>query len=285
MSVRENMAFGLELRKTPKPEIKRRVDEAAKMLGLDELLERKPKALSGGQRQRVAMGRAIVRQPAVFLFDEPLSNLDAKLRVQMRVEIANLHRRVGATMVYVTHDQVEAMTLADRIAVMSMGELQQFAGPMEVYLRPKNKFVAGFIGSPAMNFVDGTLADIGGRLVFQAPSISFALAPEHAARITAVPGKVGRVTLGFRPQHMHAGGQDVVGQGRVMHIELMGAEIFAHIELGPNLVVARLPADHLLAVGDTLELGVDAPKVHVFDEPGTNLTLDPNAGPIGASHA
>ncbi|MCC6620485.1 MAG: sn-glycerol-3-phosphate ABC transporter ATP-binding protein UgpC [Deltaproteobacteria bacterium] len=292
MSVRENMAFGLELRKTPKDEIKRRVAEAAKTLGIEDYLERKPKALSGGQRQRVAMGRAIVRQPAVFLFDEPLSNLDAKLRVQMRLEIASLHRRVGATMVYVTHDQVEAMTLADRIAVMSMGELQQFASPMEVYLRPKNKFVAGFIGSPAMNFVDGALARDGDRLRFVAPGLDVPLSPEHAQRL-AGHGAGGPMTLGIRPQHLHiaradaAGPSDAVTTGKVIHVELMGTEIFAHFDIAPagagapSMLVARLPGDHLLAVGETLSLGVDAGKLHVFDQPGTNVTLDP----AGAVHA
>jgi len=300
MSVRENMAFGLELRKNPKDDIKRRVAEAAKTLGIEEYLERKPKALSGGQRQRVAMGRAIVRQPAVFLFDEPLSNLDAKLRVQMRLEIASLHRRVGATMVYVTHDQVEAMTLADRIAVMSMGELQQFASPMEVYLRPKNKFVAGFIGSPAMNFIDGALVQGGDRLRFEAPGVSVPLAPEHAARLARPGGPLaGPVTLGVRPQHLHlAAAGDAVATGRVVHVELMGTEIFAHLDIAPaggggapSMVVARLPGDHLLSVGESLALGVDAPKLHVFDAAGVNVTLDPQSpidpkppGP-GAAHA
>ena len=291
MSVFENMAFGLELRKTPKPEIARRVAEAAKILGLEELLQRKPKALSGGQRQRVAMGRAIVRQPSVFLFDEPLSNLDAKLRVQMRVEIASLHRRLGATMVYVTHDQVEAMTLADRIAVMSMGELQQFATPMEVYLRPKNRFVAGFIGSPSMNFIDGTLVSEGGQLRFRGPAVDLVLAPEHAAMLAnRGPG----AALGLRPQHLHtADGHSPIGRGKVMHIELMGAEIFAHLEVGPNLLIARLPADHPPAIGDTLALGVEANKVHVFDQAGENLTIAAgenltiagDVSPTGAAHA
>ncbi|HRE87901.1 MAG TPA: sn-glycerol-3-phosphate ABC transporter ATP-binding protein UgpC, partial [Myxococcota bacterium] len=235
MTVRENMAFGLELRKMEKSEIARRVNEAAKVLGLGDLLDRKPKALSGGQRQRVAMGRAIVRQPSVFLFDEPLSNLDAKLRVQMRLEIASLHRRVGATMVYVTHDQVEAMTLADRIAVMSMGELQQCDTPMDVYLKPKNKFVAGFIGSPAMNFIDGELTTVDGRLAFTCPGLTLPLSADHAARLSS-RNVSGKVTLGVRPQHLHRGadggsGEGVVGSGRVIHVELMGTESFVHLEL------------------------------------------------------
>ena len=277
MTVRENMAFGLELRKMPKDEITRRVKEAAKTLGLEELLDRKPKALSGGQRQRVAMGRAIVRQPAVFLFDEPLSNLDAKLRVQMRLEIASLHRRVGATMVYVTHDQVEAMTLADRIAVMSTGELQQFASPMEVYQRPKNRFVAGFIGSPAMNFVDGELVNEGGRLCFKAQGLTLLLAPEHVSRLANAAK--GPVTLGVRPQHLHRGAEaDAVSHGKVIHIELMGTESFVHLDVAGSgsgqMLVARLPGDQVPHVGEVMPLTIEAPKVHVFDAAGVNITLD-----------
>jgi multiple sugar transport system ATP-binding protein len=298
MTVRENMAFGLELRKTSKEEIRTRVDAAAQMLGLAEsgILDRKPKALSGGQRQRVAMGRAIVRQPAVFLFDEPLSNLDAKLRVQMRLEIAALHRRVGATMVYVTHDQVEAMTLADRIAVMSMGEVQQFASPMEVYLRPKNRFVAGFIGSPAMNFIDGRLNSVGDVLHFVAPGLDVPLAPEHAERLKAAGALERPVTLGVRPQGLASAadgrssvepGAGSIGSGRVIHVELMGSEIFAHVEVGgPEskiTLVVRLPGDQPVGVGDTLPLGVDTQKLHVFDASGVNLTLDPHPAPIGHS--
>ena len=274
MSVRENMAFGLELRKTPKTEIERRVAEAAKTLGLEELLDRKPKALSGGQRQRVAMGRAIVRQPSVFLFDEPLSNLDAKLRVQMRVEIAALHRRVGATMVYVTHDQVEAMTLADRIAVMSVGEVQQFASPMDVYHRPRNKFVAGFIGSPAMNFAPGALRDEGGALWFRGDGLTVRLDDAHAAALRAA--KPEKVTLGFRPQHVHKLRPDEVeaGAGTVVHNELMGIETFAHVRIGASTYVVALPGDMLIAVGDPLAVGVDASRVHVFDDAsGLSLTL------------
>ncbi|MFO0750300.1 MAG: sn-glycerol-3-phosphate ABC transporter ATP-binding protein UgpC [Myxococcota bacterium] len=285
MSVRENMAFGLELRKMPKAEIARRVDEAAKMLELGDLLNRKPKALSGGQRQRVAMGRAVVRQPAVFLFDEPLSNLDAKLRVQMRVEIAALHRRVGATMVYVTHDQVEAMTLADRIAVMSTGELQQFASPMEVYHRPANQFVAGFIGSPGMNFVNGTTTAEGDGLVFRGEGLTVVLEPDHVARIkkaATVP-----VVLGLRPQHLHFApeGTPSIGAGTVGHVELMGAETFAHVHFdsagagkGATVVVA-LPGEMRVVVGDRLAVGIDAKRVHAFDTAGRNLTVIPLGEP------
>jgi ABC-type sugar transport system ATPase subunit len=267
MTVRENMAFGLELRKVPKAEIRRRVDEVAKMLGLadDGMLERKPKALSGGQRQRVAMGRAIVRQPSVFLFDEPLSNLDAKLRVQMRLEIASLHRRVGATMIYVTHDQVEAMTLADRIAVMSVGELQQFASPMEVYLRPRNRFVAGFIGSPAMNFVDGVLD--GGRFV--GGGLSVALTDAQNARLASINGPV---TLGLRPQHLSRATGPDIGSGTIAHLELMGAETFAHVEIDGRILVVALPGDAPVKVGDSLSIDADPRRLHVFDASGLNLT-------------
>ncbi len=276
MTVRQNMAFGLELRKMPKAEIAQRVAEAARMLGLGELLERKPKALSGGQRQRVAMGRAIVRRPSVFLFDEPLSNLDAKLRVQMRVEIAALHRRVGATMVYVTHDQVEAMTLADRIAVMSVGELQQFDSPMDVYHRPKNKFVAGFIGSPAMNFASGKLSEESGRLCFVGDGLRLPLTEAHAARLRAANPQ--SVTLGFRPQHVHRlqEGEQQAGAGKVLHNELMGIETFTHVKVGDATFIVALPGDVLIAVGDPLAFGIDASRVHVFDDAsGVNLTLPP----------
>ncbi len=283
MKVRENMAFGLELRKTPKAEIERRVQEAAKTLGLEDLLDRKPKALSGGQRQRVAMGRAIVRQPSVFLFDEPLSNLDAKLRGQVRLEIASLHRRLGATMVYVTHDQVEAMTLADRIAVMSTGELQQFASPMEIYLAPRNKFVAGFMGSPTMNFIDGEITR-DGPMVFRAKGITVPLAPAHAALIRDVAGPK---TLGIRPQDLRRATRpdEVIATGRVLHGELMGAEILAHVEVDTNVLVVRLPADHLLGVGDPFEFAVDATKLHVFDAAGDNITLGALTVPTAASAA
>jgi len=274
MTVAENMAFGLKLRKMPKAEIAKRVEEAARMMELTEYLERKPKALSGGQRQRVAMGRAIVRQPSVFLFDEPLSNLDAKLRVQMRVEIAGLHRRLGTTMVYVTHDQVEAMTLADRIAVMSMGYLQQYGTPMEVYRRPRNKFVAGFIGSPAMNFVPGKLVRADGGLRFEGHGVSLVLPPAHAACCeSAVDGEV---TLGLRPQQLHSAqeGEAVVANGEITHTEHMGFEAFAHTRLAEGLtLVVRLPGDRVHSVGDRLKVGVDEAQFHIFDKDGLNLTV------------
>ncbi|TNF29155.1 MAG: sn-glycerol-3-phosphate ABC transporter ATP-binding protein UgpC [Deltaproteobacteria bacterium] len=284
MTVAENMAFGLKLRKMPKAEIAKRVQGAAEMLGLTEYLARKPKALSGGQRQRVAMGRAIVRQPSVFLFDEPLSNLDAKLRVQMRVQIAALHRSLATTMVYVTHDQVEAMTLADRIAVMSMGYLQQYGTPMEVYRHPKNKFVAGFIGSPAMNFVPGKLSARGDDLVFQGHGLELLLPPAHAAACASASGC--EVTLGLRPQQLHAvsNGEAVVGTGEITHTENMGSETFAHTRIDPDTtLVVRLPGDRLATVGDTLAVGVEANRFHVFDADGVNLTRETQRGSDAAA--
>ncbi|PKN58757.1 MAG: hypothetical protein CVU56_04150 [Deltaproteobacteria bacterium HGW-Deltaproteobacteria-14] len=273
MTVAENMAFGLKLRKMPKVEIAKRVDAAAEMLGLTEYLARKPKALSGGQRQRVAMGRAIVRQPSVFLFDEPLSNLDAKLRVQMRVQIAALHRSLRTTMVYVTHDQVEAMTLADRIAVMSMGYLQQYGAPMEVYRQPKNRFVAGFIGSPAMNFVPGRLVPHRDGLAFEGHGCNLVLPAAHAAACADASGA--EVTLGLRPQQVHAAadGEPVVATGEITHTEHMGSETFAHTRVDADtILVVRLPGDLLASVGDTLRVGVEPHRVHVFDASGVNLT-------------
>src|SRR5215213_8672770 len=207
MSVRENLAFALRLRKLPQAEIDRRVQQAADTLGLSDVLERKPRQLSGGQRQRVALGRAIVREPKVFLFDEPLSNLDAQLRVQMRREIAKLHKDLGATMIYVTHDQVEAMTLGDRIVVMSKGHVQQIDSPMNLYDHPRNKFVAGFIGSPGMNFIDGVLVN-GDRVQFVADSNSFSvdLPPSLMERMHGYEGKA--VTLGIRPEDVSVAPED-----------------------------------------------------------------------------
>ncbi|HSC71982.1 MAG TPA: sn-glycerol-3-phosphate ABC transporter ATP-binding protein UgpC, partial [Candidatus Methylomirabilis sp.] len=201
MTVYDNMAFGLKLRKFPKPEIQRRVQEAAEILGIQELLSRKPRALSGGQRQRVAVGRAIVRKPQVFLFDEPLSNLDAKLRVAMRAELKKLHDRLQATVVYVTHDQVEAMTMGDRIVIMKDGLIQQVGAPLEVYAAPQNQFVAGFIGSPAMNFIPCTITAQDGNLFFKAPGLSLPAPAGKAKALAAYRDKA--VTLGVRPEDLH----------------------------------------------------------------------------------
>ncbi len=259
MTVFDNMAFGLKLRKRPKDEIKREVEKAADILGLREVLDRKPKALSGGQRQRVALGRAIVREPSVFLFDEPLSNLDAKLRVQTRTEISKLHKDLGATMIYVTHDQVEALTMGDRIVVLHDGHVQQVAPPMELYNHPANTFVAGFIGSPSMNFIHGALED--GAFVSESGSV----------RIEGVPTPVqGAVTLGIRPEDMYTVSETPVGKrvssivpGTVDVQEPMGNEIFAYVNIDPtSRLVARLEPQEL---HDSIDLVFDLDKIHLFD--------------------
>src|SRR5499433_398797 len=224
MTVYDNMAFGLKMRKFPKAEIEKRVREAAEILGIQELLKRKPRQLSGGQRQRVAVGRAIVRHPQVFLFDEPLSNLDAKLRVQMRVELKRLHQRLKSTAIYVTHDQVEAMTLGDRIVVMNQGSIQQIGAPLEVYSRPQNKFVAGFLGSPAMNFMDVSIAERGGEIYAESPAVSIKLAGEKARRLSSYNGAP--LTLGIRPEDLHPGGEASCAIDAVVEVvEPLGSEI------------------------------------------------------------
>ena len=264
MSVYENMAFGLKLRKMPKAEIDTRVREAAAMLGLEALLDRKPKALSGGQRQRVAVGRAIVRKPKVFLFDEPLSNLDAKMRVSTRAELSRLHARLGATMIYVTHDQTEAMTMGDRICVMKDGEIQQVAAPLELYNQPVNMFVAGFIGSPAMNFFQGSIwRGEGGMKFVEEAGGDDAL----SVALSAGSGSGGRrVVLGVRPEDV------VVGQGAeagnavtVELVEPMGAETFLHLRTGKTAFVARVPADAMHRRGEVVRVHCDAAKVRLFD--------------------
>jgi len=280
MTVRANMAFGLMLRKMPAAEIAARVGEAARMLGLEALLDRKPAALSGGQRQRVAMGRAVVRQPAVFLFDEPLSNLDAKLRVQMRLEIARLHKRLGATILYVTHDQVEAMTLADRIAVMHEGVLQQCAPPREVYGAPANTYVATFIGSPAMNLLPVEVRD--GEL--RGSGLELALPDGHALRASAAAGAV---VIGVRPQEWRiaAAGDAVHARMRVDGIEPLGAETNVFGELvdaqpvpctdGPTQMrresacILRCDPDHAPRDGALVDLHVE--RYHVFGRDGRRI--------------
>jgi multiple sugar transport system ATP-binding protein len=264
MSVYDNLAFGLKLRKMPKAEIDTRVREAAGILGLDRYLDRKPKALSGGQRQRVALGRAIVREPKVFLMDEPLSNLDAKLRVQTRAEIARIHRRLGTTIVYVTHDQVEAMTMGDRIAVMKDGLLQQVGTPEELYTHPSNLFVAGFIGSPAMNFVTVTTA--GGELMMGQSRLSLGGEP---ARVVAAqtPGK--SLTIGFRPEHLKLanGTTDSVMRfpAEVDVVEYLGNEELIHARAEGNDIVALLPSDRKVKAGEKVELAVPLERLFVFD--------------------
>jgi multiple sugar transport system ATP-binding protein len=271
MSVYDNLAFGLKLRKTPKADIDRRVKEAAGILGLERFLDRKPKALSGGQRQRVALGRAIVREPAVFLMDEPLSNLDAKLRVQTRAEIARLHQRLGTTTVYVTHDQVEAMTMGDRIAVMRDGILQQVGTPEELYDHPNNVFVAGFIGSPAMNFAT-VKATEGEDLMLGSSKLNLSGA---AARAAADRPKGADLLIGFRPEHLDiADGADgaVRIPAKVDVVEYLGNEELIHAQAEGNEIVALIPSDRKVRAGDNIELGVPLDKLHVFD-PETEKSL------------
>ncbi|HYN64521.1 MAG TPA: sn-glycerol-3-phosphate ABC transporter ATP-binding protein UgpC [Candidatus Limnocylindrales bacterium] len=271
MSVYDNLAFGLKLRKTPKADIERRVKEAAGILGLDRFLDRKPKALSGGQRQRVALGRAIVREPSVFLMDEPLSNLDAKLRVQTRAEIARLHQRLGTTTVYVTHDQVEAMTMGDRIAVMKDGLLHQVGTPQELYDGPVNVFVAGFIGSPAMNFATVKAAEGEALMLGNAKLV---LSGKAAAAVAARPPGAD-LLIGFRPEHL-----DVTdGRGEVVKIpatvdvvEYLGNEELIHAQAEGNEIVALIPSDRNVKSGQQIELSVPLDKLHVFD-PETEKSL------------
>jgi multiple sugar transport system ATP-binding protein len=267
MSVYENMAFGLKLRRYPKPEIDARVRTAAETLGLTPYLDRKPRALSGGQRQRVAVGRAIVRQPQVFLFDEPLSNLDAALRVHMRTEINELHNRLKATMIYVTHDQVEAMTLADKIVVMRSGRVEQADSPLELYHRPANHFVAGFIGSPAMNFVAGRVEGSAGQaLTFNTSGSSLPLPPAAAAELSAFQGR--DLILGVRPEDIDRNGSaatTIPTRVRVTVVEPMGSETFVHFRLGESPLLARLDGDRVPHVGEEMEIHIDLSRSHLFD--------------------
>jgi multiple sugar transport system ATP-binding protein len=261
MTAYENMAFALQLRKIPRPDIDRRVREAAQLLGIGELIDRKPRQLSGGERQRIALGRAIVRQPQVFLFDEPLSNLDAKLRLQMRREIANLHQRLGVTMIYVTHDQVEAMTLGDRIVVLDKGRVQQIAPPMELYTRPRNVFVASFIGSPAMNLVPGQVQRES-YVTFQAHNNAFAVALDGQW-----PGLTSgqKVVLGMRPEHVHAAAAGGGIPGKVELAEPLGNELLLHVSVGEHSLTARLPSGEPPPPGSTVHLELDRGKLHLFD--------------------
>jgi multiple sugar transport system ATP-binding protein len=272
MSVYDNMAFGLQLRKTPKPQIQTAVREAARILDLERFLDRKPGQLSGGQRQRVALGRAIVREPAVFLMDEPLSNLDAKLRVQTRAEIARLHQRLQATMIYVTHDQVEAMTMADRIAVISDGVLQQVGTPKELYEKPNNRFVAGFIGSPSMNFVELTVEPDGGsRLVGGGAQV--VLDDAQGARMRDLG--LATTTVGFRPEHLQVGAPEGPGlrlSATIDVVEFLGNDELIHAVSEGKDVVAIVEADARLAVGDNVILSADPRHVYLFN-PQTELSL------------
>ncbi len=270
MTVYKNMAFGLMLRRYPKAEIEQRVREAARILGIEHLLDRKPKALSGGERQRVAVGRAIVRHPKVFLFDEPLSNLDAKLRVQMRAEINKLHNRLQSTMIYVTHDQVEAMTMGDRIVVMLDGVVQQIASPLELYNKPVNKFVAGFIGSPPMNLIEGSIAANDGTLQFRDDSgdIRLDVAAAHRPALAAYAGK--RVVIGIRPEHFAESASQIAREGKsvttkVEVVEPLGSEIYLYLAACKQVLTARINSEREPAVDSTYVLDAATDKAHYFD--------------------
>lgn len=268
MTVYQNMAFGLKLRKFPKKEIEKRVQEAAEILEIHDLLGRKPKALSGGQRQRVAVGRAIVRKPKVFLFDEPLSNLDAKLRVQMRTEISKLHTRLETTMIYVTHDQMEAMTMGDRIVVMKDGFIQQIDSPLNLYNFPVNKFVAGFIGSPAMNFMNGTLVENNG-LMFQEEKISFPVPDEFKSKLANYIGK--DIVFGIRPENIYDSRFEpaLKNAARVESllevVEPMGNEIFLYLNTGKHQFVSRVNTADSFEVDKNIQITFDMDKCHFFD--------------------
>ena len=278
MTVYDNMAFGLKLRKTPKDQIDKMVREAARILDLEKLLDRKPKALSGGQRQRVAMGRAIVRNPKVFLMDEPLSNLDAKLRVQMRIEISKLHQRLGTTIIYVTHDQTEAMTLGTRIVVMKDGIVQQVDTPQNLYQKPGNLFVAGFMGSPQMNFLDATLSQKGND-VFAKVGTHEVLVPASKAKVLKDKGYIGKtVIMGIRPEDIHdsemflASSPDTVMDSTIKVYELLGAEVFLYFDIDGTQVTARVDPRTTAKTGDPIKFALDMEKAHFFDKE-TELTI------------
>jgi len=280
MTVYKNMAFGLMLRRVPKAEIDKKVHEAAAMLGISELLDRKPKQLSGGQRQRVAVGRAIVRNPKAFLFDEPLSNLDAKLRVEMRAELKRLHRRLQTTTIYVTHDQEEAMTLGDRIVVMKDGLVHQVADPLTIYERPANRFVAGFIGTPPMNFLEGRIFVQDGHIYFDEGSGKIRLPDRHKERLGPYEGRP--VLLGVRPEDLSFQREgafetdDNVLSAKVLVIEPLGDRMDVYVATGSHdRIVSRVDVHTVLQEGQELPMYVDVDKVHVFEpgEAGMNLTL------------
>jgi len=266
MSVEKNLSFGLQVAKMPKVEIAKRVERAAGILQIEPLLQRKPAALSGGQRQRVAIGRALVRDVDVFLFDEPLSNLDAKLRSELRVELKRLHQSLKNTMIYVTHDQIEALTLADRIAIMRDGIIQQLADPVTIYNRPVNKYVAGFIGSPSMNFIDGALVEKNGAVVFQSNGVDFSLT-NYDANGTLTAGK--KVTLGIRPEHVMV--DEEVPDGHEVHEatvdleEPMGADNLIWLKHAGHLFSVRVGGNRRCATGQTLKLGFDMELASLFD--------------------
>ena len=266
MTVYDNMAFGLKIRKFPKEEIDARVREAAKILDIEELLDRKPKALSGGQRQRVAVGRAIVRKPKVFLFDEPLSNLDAKLRVQMRAEISGLHHSLQATMLYVTHDQVEALTMADKIVVMKLGVIQQIGGPLELYNNPDNKFVAGFIGSPPMNFMVCDVMKEDEDIYVHEGDFRLKVTPKQAKLLKDYVGK--QVTFGIRPEDVAYEKKSVDGQtidGKVSVVEPLGSETHVFVATAKNQITGKIDPNVTVKVGESVSLAPNMEKAKFFD--------------------
>ncbi len=272
MTVAENMAFGLKLIKTPKEEIKRRVEEAARILDITHLLDRKPKALSGGQKQRVALGRAIVRNPQVFLLDEPLSNLDAKLRATMRTELTKLHKRVETTFIYVTHDQEEAMTMATRIVVMKDGLIQQVDTPQHLYDCPVNMFVAGFIGTPQMNFINGSLAKKGDEVYFEFEGNAIKV-PADKANAPELQEYIGQeVIVGIRPESIHDQPAQISAlesstvDAYVEVTELMGAEIYLYLLIGETKLTARVSARSTSRAGDTIKIALDTARMHIFDK-------------------
>lgn len=268
MTVYENMAFGLKIKKFKKAEVKARVSDAAEILDIGSLLERRPKALSGGQRQRVAVGRAIVRNPEVFLFDEPLSNLDAKMRVQMRVEINRLHSKLGSTMIYVTHDQVEAMTMGDRIVVMKDGIIQQVADPITLYDSPANRFVASFIGTPPMNFFEGSIVTESGVMCFKEETFEIPVPQAWRSQLEPYEGK--KITFGIRPEDLGSPAAEALPdapriKARVDVVEPMGSESYVHINTGHNTFVARVDAHRKFHTGEEVDLACFIDKAHFFD--------------------
>jgi multiple sugar transport system ATP-binding protein len=275
MTVYDNMAFGLKIKKVPKAEIDKRVHEAARILDIEKFLERKPKALSGGQRQRVAVGRAIVRNPKVFLFDEPLSNLDAKLRVQMRAELSDLHLRLNATMIYVTHDQVEAMTMANKIVVMKDGRVQQTGSPLHLYNYPVNKFVAGFIGSPPMNFLTVKVTEQGGALILEEKSFSLKPGAAHVDYLKKYAGK--EIYFGIRPEDLVYTNEDQAGTSipvKITVVEPLGADIHLWLNTGTQPLVARTEPHHSFKVGDSAAFAPRMDKARYFDRE-TELSILP----------
>jgi multiple sugar transport system ATP-binding protein len=276
MTVYDNLAFGLKLRKYKRSEIESRVREAAEILGIGDYMHRRPKALSGGQRQRVAVGRSIVRKPKVFLFDEPLSNLDAKMRVQMRAEIIKLHARLEATMIYVTHDQVEAMTMGDRIVVMKDGVILQVATPLDLYENPANLFVAGFIGTPPMNLFEGVIRRAAEGLIFDGETLQIALLPDMQAKMGAYAEK--KVVMGVRPEHIGSPvAENTAGapkiKARVDVVEPMGAETYLYMAVGRHTFIAKIDPHRPCAMGNELQLALLNAKAHFFDPDTTGLIV------------